>query len=359
MALRDEKARPLLHIVGRCEARLFGLSPAERLRRQRGPAQGPVLVAHASAVLGDAAVGWLLENPGTMLTGPSGRPLAIAVDPEQASSAEKALLGEPSSFASADPARMGEQFIRKLRRRDLLFARSIADEPAAQVERELFANVYKGVTDLVTKWVWPVPALWATRIAAWLGMTPNMVTGAGLVLTFVAAWLFYHGDLAAGLAAAWAMTFLDTVDGKLARVTVTSSPLGNLLDHVTDYVHPPIWWFCLAWGIAGPVGSGPVWTSCWVILGCYVAGRAIEELFKLRIGFNQYLWHRFDSGFRLIVSRRNVILLFMTAGLIAGAPAGAFLLCALWSAASVAIQAIRLGQALSAARRGPVTSWLM
>ena len=43
------------------------------------------------------------------------------------------------------------------------------------------------------------------------------------------------------------MTFLDTVDGKLARVTVTSTKLGNVFDHGIDLVHPPLWY--LAWGI--------------------------------------------------------------------------------------------------------------
>ena len=46
------------------------------------------------------------------------------------------------------------------------------------------------------------------------------------------------------------MTFLDTVDGKLARVTLTSSRFGNWLDHGNDIIHPPLWWLCLANGLA-------------------------------------------------------------------------------------------------------------
>ena len=43
------------------------------------------------------------------------------------------------------------------------------------------------------------------------------------------------------------MTFLDTVDGKLARVTVTSSRVGHVLDHGVDLIHPPLWY--IAWGL--------------------------------------------------------------------------------------------------------------
>ncbi len=43
------------------------------------------------------------------------------------------------------------------------------------------------------------------------------------------------------------MTFLDTVDGKLAHVTLTSSRFGHIFDHSLDLLHPP---FCyLAWGL--------------------------------------------------------------------------------------------------------------
>ena len=65
-----------------------------------------------------------------------------------------------------------------------------------------------------------------------------MVTCLGLLLTIVAGWLFFKGAIAVGLIAAWAMTFLDTVDGKLARVTVTSSRLGNgLITEQTSFIH--------------------------------------------------------------------------------------------------------------------------
>ena len=78
-------------------------------------------------------------------------------------------------------------------------------------------------------------------------MTPNQVTAASLVLVVVAGVLFARGEFAWGLVAGWIMTFLDTVDGKLARVTITSTKLGNVFDHGIDLIHPPFWYF--AWGM--------------------------------------------------------------------------------------------------------------
>jgi phosphatidylglycerophosphate synthase len=58
------------------------------------------------------------------------------------------------------------------------------------------------------------------------------------VLVVIAGVLFARGEFAWGLDAGWIMTFLDTVDGKLARVTVTSTKLGNVFDHGIDLIHP-------------------------------------------------------------------------------------------------------------------------
>jgi phosphatidylglycerophosphate synthase len=177
----------------------------------------------------------------------------------------------------------------------------------------------------------------------------------------MAAYYWVRGDLVTGMLLAWLMTFLDTVDGKLARVTVTSSKFGDKLDHWTDVVHPPIWWVCLAVGLAKH-HSGAVLAislAAGAILAGYVLGRIIEVIFKLKFGYNPYLWQRFDSAFRLIVSRRNIILLIMTAGLLVGAPVEAFIASAVWTAVSVVIQVARLVQAMRTAGDGELKSWLM
>src|SRR6185295_9499511 len=117
----------------------------------------------------------------------------------------------------------------------------------AALERHLFDGSYKGITDLVTKWVWPAPARLVTGFCARNGIPPNAVTSMSFALVLLATWLFARADFGLGLVLAWLMTFLDTVDGKLARVTVQSSTFGHFLDHGLDLVHPPFWY--LAWGL--------------------------------------------------------------------------------------------------------------
>lgn len=345
----------MLHVVGRSDRRIFGLEPAERLRRQIG-AEPVRLVADASAVLDDAAVRWLIENPGQVLASDAGTPLAVVI--EEGAEAEDAFAA--GRFPVQTATSIGERYIRKLRRKSTLLAVSLEETAPRDAERALFGKVYKGVTDLVTKYVWPAPALVVTRAAAAAGITPNLITFVGFVLMLVASWYFFIGAIAVGLAAGWAMTFLDTVDGKLARVTVTSSRLGNWLDHGTDIVHPPLWWICLAHGLAAndPGSTGVIILSCAVILGCYLAGRMVEVSFHLLFGFNAFLFRPFDSAFRTVVARRNILLLIMMVGLIAGAATEAFVACAAWSVVSTVIQLARIGQAWLQSRHGKLEPWM-
>ena len=85
---------------------------------------------------------------------------------------------------------------------------SCADREA--LEWELFAGSYKGVTDLVTKWLWPIPAFWATHLCVCWKITPNQVTLFSLLLAIFAGVAFWHGYYASGLITGWLMTFLDT-----------------------------------------------------------------------------------------------------------------------------------------------------
>ncbi len=313
------------------------------------------VAASACAVLDEAALQWLFDNPGQLLMSSGGAPLAVGVRMDEVADARSALhAGGPGTVAG------GRHFIRKLRRQVEMLAVSLEEAPVGRVERQLYGNVYKGVTDLVTKYLWPGPAFHVTRLCARLGLSPNMVTGVGVLLMFAAAYLFHEGRFGWGLASAWAMTFLDTVDGKLARVTATSSQFGNLLDHGTDMLHPPLWWWAVTEGLVrlDPGSAGSLWVSLAIILTTYVVSRLLEEGFKRQFGFNAFIWERFDSRFRLIVSRRNTLLLLLTAGLFTGMLSESWLVAAAWSVVSVLVQGWRYLSAWHVSRSGPLRSWL-
>src|SRR3546814_20078779 len=137
----------------------------------------------------------------------------------------------------------------ELRKRQEPFAVAVSTDNLDTVERRVYRSAYKGITDLITKYLWPEPAMHATRLCVRLGIKPNMVTSASAAPMLTALWLFWHGDHGWGLLAGWVMTFLATVDGQLARVTLTATRSGHLFDHGLAVIHPPFWY--AAWG-SGP-----------------------------------------------------------------------------------------------------------
>ncbi len=353
---------------------LWGLAPQERLRRQlRGhkviftnklteTANDHVLIVDESCLYDQAVLDWLLEAPCRAID--AGPVRAAFVSISNRDSALQWVSGNghaPDALRVASLDDIGQINTHALRKREKPYCQKLCLDTARSAEKRLFSASYKGVTDLVTKYVWPWPAFQVTRLCAHLGITPNMVTSLSALLVISAFWFFWQGDFASGLMAAWGMTFLDTVDGKLARTTLTSSRWGHVFDHGMDLVHPPFWYWAWAHGLATLTYTpSPDWISkaLWLIIGGYVAGRLMEGFFIARHKIELHVWRRFDSFFRTIVSRRNPNLILLSAGFLMGRPDWGFFWVAAWTGAGLFVHLIQIYQAEQAARTGPLQSWL-
>jgi hypothetical protein len=192
-------------------------------------------------------------------------------------------------------------------------------------------------------------------------LSPNTVTAISFLLVVVTCSAFENQLYLWGLLAGWAMSFLDTVDGKLARVTIQSSRFGDLFDHGIDLFHPPFWY--VYWGIFligfQPVMGLDVQHLSWIVVIAYVAGRAIEGVFPFLGGPSVWTWKPFDAWFRLIVSRRNPCLIILTVSALMGRPDWGFIGVAGWLVFSALILFIRLLQGFAMRiTQGPLNSWL-
>jgi phosphatidylglycerophosphate synthase len=361
-------ARPVVLLApgGAAPARLFAQRSDARLARTFARAGASAVITDAAGAAAAASAGELAlvvrgdavvdERVARALLGSAelllfaneagrAQPAAAVIAGSRAAEAVAWLAGgaAPAGLAQRAAEALVPAYTPELRKLAPAFLRIATPDNTVAIERALFDASYKGVTDFVTKYAWPPLAFRAVRACARLGVTPNVVTLASWALVIYATLAFARGDFGLGLAAAWAMTFLDTVDGKLARVTQSSSPLGHWLDHGLDLSHPPVWWGAWALGI-GVALSSP---AALAVIGGYVAGRLLEGVFMLVCGFETHSWRPLDSFFRLITARRNPNLVLLTSFTLAGEPALGFEAVAWWTGLSIAFHVARLAQALA------------
>ena len=385
--LAPDPIPPLFVAVGTNCARAFAMEAGARaaaLAAKAGMEPAAEAADGRAVVFGDLDFAWdpawanaIARRPGTVLVkdgravlahlraGQDRAPIVAAMTAKSDFGAE---LGQDLGLELLDAER-AELSYQELRKRDRPFVMPLVAGEEDKVERAAYDAAYKGVTDVLTLYLWRRPAFYLTRWAARAGVTPNMVTLVGALLCVAAFFLFLQGRYWLGTAAGFGFMVLDTVDGKLARCTGQSSKWGNIFDHGIDLVHPPFWWWAWAEGL-NHVGrrfeprdrfDEPVYEA--LIIGAivfgYVAQRVIEGIFMRRYKMHIHVWRPIDSRFRLITARRNPNMVILVGALIFRRPDIGLELVALWTLVSLVFHAVRLAQANARADRGrQIISWL-
>ena len=283
------------------------------------PADGPVILVRADAVIDQPLIHVLLERPGS-----------AARDDRQARRLGRQLRGSDVSRAieaCRDPgpvpmpllaARTGParaDFWKALRKRETPYAMVVTPDNRSAVEWRMFMGTYKGATDLVTKHLWPVPAFHATRFLAPLGVTPNMVT-------MVAALMVVAGLLAvprrplmpgAGRRLAHDLPRYGRRQAgphhahlvQMGRLSSTTASISS--------TRPSGMWpgRCGLWP-PEPWSNEVFWGVMTAILGGYVLQRVMEGIAIKWLGLEIHIWRPIDTLFRQITARRNPNLVILT-----------------------------------------------
>lgn len=365
---------PNIVLIGISPITLWGIDSQDRLRRalkragiaETGQSVAGIdstkrttLLIRADHVYEESVVRALIRSPSQLLVTEAGTPVAAHVAAGGDIDAAAVLLQSGDAVSSGalptgldivvDPAALASTYNHALRKRARPYVLPLTAETVPAIEHRMFHGAYKGVTDFVTKYVWPVPAMAVTRWCARRGISPNMVTTVSFLCVLAAMWLFWQGQFLPGLVAAWMMCFLDTVDGKLARVTLTSTKFGDVFDHGIDLLHPPFWyyaWFVGQGAVLGSPGQDALQTAAlWIIIAGYVLGRGQEGLFIWLYRIEIHTWRPIDSWFRLITARRNPNLFILSIAALIGHPAEGFLAVAAWTIISFLFHCWRIAQA--------------
>lgn len=366
---------PLLFVpIGSNAARPFGMDARDRacrLATNAGFECTDTAEDGRAALLASMAYGWdpawlkAMRGRPRALLALGGKPVMAHVPAGEDSSPIARAIQGGGAVAGYEvvPAETAELNYAELRKRERPFVLPLDPADPEPVERAAYDAAYKGVTDLLTLYLWRRPAFYLTRWAARAGLTPNFITLVGAVLCVFAFVLFWRGDYWLGALSGFIFMVLDTVDGKLARCTGASSKWGNVFDHGIDLVHPPFWWWAWLHGLAAygrPLEPFSATMVLWVILGGYAAQRVIEGLSIKRFdGMEIHVWRPLDSRFRLITARRNPNMVILVVSLLFRRPDVGLEAVAWWTLISLIFHAVRLAQMTERKARGQkVISWL-
>ena len=111
---------------------------------------------------------------------------------------------------------------------------------------------------MLAKYVRPLLSIPVAKLVEWMqgaGVTPNMVTYAGFLLTIVSAIILGTGAFRIGGFVLWAAAMLDMLDGSLARATNQSSIFGAFIDSTLDRYSESVTFLAMVYYYSAVPGS--------------------------------------------------------------------------------------------------------
>jgi phosphatidylglycerophosphate synthase len=214
----------------------------------------------------------------------------------------------------------------------------------------LLDHVQKRTLELPAQYFDPTFENLLIRRLAGTWVTANQVTLVTGLLGFVVAALYYAGWLRVGVLIAIFVEVLDGVDGKLARITCTTSRAGEY-EHILDFFYENSCY--LALGLHLSHSSPHALKASLLMILFDLADNVAYSLMDVRLGLSLDNASPFLARFRLIAGRRNIYNWLFLVGFFLGFPNLAFFVAVVWAGITAAIHG---GWVLSRALRRPVLS---
>jgi phosphatidylglycerophosphate synthase len=305
----------------------------EILREARGKLAGDFIAVAADYLIDQRLFAWLaMQTEDVMLTsreGGSAKPAARltrktldAAAPQTADLKRVAVTSLPSYWE----AMHGDV---------PLHLYQVSDQARARAGWKILLDyVQKRTLELPAQYFDPIFENFLIRRLAGTSVTANQVTLMTGLLGFVVAALYYAGWLRVGVLVAIFVEVLDGVDGKLARITRTTSRAGEF-EHVLDFFYENSWY--LALGLHLSHGSPHALKAALLMILFDLADNVAYSLMDVRLGLSLDNANPFLARFRLIAGRRNIYSWLFLVGFFLGFPNYAFFLAVVWAGITAAI----------------------
>ncbi len=211
------------------------------------------------------------------------------------------------------------------------------DDDAEQGWQILLDYIQRRTQELPSRYFDPFFENLIVRRLAPGAITANQVTLATTLLGFLVAAFYVTGWLRVGVLLAIFVEVLDGVDGKLARITRTTSKAGEY-EHILDFFYENSWWLALGFFLSKN-GSKFAWHAALLMVAFDLADNIVYSVADVK-------WHRsvdnatpFLSRFRLVAGRRNIYTWLFLPGFFLGIPRVSFYSAVAWAGVTAAIHA--------------------
>lgn len=187
------------------------------------------------------------------------------------------------------------------------------------LENAMYEDTFKGGMEWIAVYGYKIPVRELTRWAAKSSVvTPNAVTALATIGKLAAIPFFFMGSIGWALISFWVFTIGDSLDGKLARMTVRFSETADRVDHLTSAPARMLWHLGLTWHMSG----GNLWTTPLGFIGLWFSFLPQIDKFGLmyfnwKFGRSPIDYTPLDIRVHLFTARRNDMAL-LTLGYLTG-----------------------------------------
>lgn len=174
-----------------------------------------------------------------------------------------------------------------------------------EIENDLFEKTFKSGLEWIAIYGYKIPVRELTRFFAKTPVTPNHITAVAMICRWVSIpFLFMHW-ITLGLLLICIFIILDSLDGKLARMTFRFSDQADWIDHGSVLPTRLGWYAGLGWHYSGGDYMSPIGLLTLATLG-FILLDDINWVIAKRL-FRRTLFDitDFDSTVHLFTHRRN------------------------------------------------------
>ncbi len=191
------------------------------------------------------------------------------------------------------------------------------------LENQLYEQTFKGGMDFIATYGYKIPVRGLVRLLAPTRVTPNWVTALSILCSMAAVPLFAIGWLWTGLAVAFTFILCDSLDGKLARLTIRRTPFAGKIDRLTSTPAVSLWSLAWGWHFSNGRILDPVFWVGVALFMIILADKFTRNAFYSTFGRSMLDYRPLDERIHLFSTKRTINLFILAMGLSVGLALGA------------------------------------